>query len=41
MANARSGDRRFARTYADQSERDHAALVSAVKSGVVAADRDR
>ena len=32
---------RFARTYADQNERDHAALVSAVKSGVVAADRDR
>jgi NAD(P)H-dependent flavin oxidoreductase YrpB (nitropropane dioxygenase family) len=25
--------RRFARTYADQTERDHAALVKAVKSG--------
>ena len=32
---------RFAEAYADQNERDHAALVAAVKSGVVAADRDR
>jgi uncharacterized protein (DUF2252 family) len=32
---------RFAETYADQNERDHAALVAAVKAGVVPADPDR
>jgi uncharacterized protein (DUF2252 family) len=31
----------FAETYAAQNERDHAALVSAVKSGVVPADPER
>jgi uncharacterized protein (DUF2252 family) len=32
---------RFAETYADQNERDYAALVSAVNAGVVPADPDR
>jgi uncharacterized protein (DUF2252 family) len=31
----------FARTYADQNEHDHAALVRAVEAGVVPADPDR
>jgi hypothetical protein len=31
----------FARTYADQNEHDHAALVRAVEAGVVSADPDR
>jgi uncharacterized protein (DUF2252 family) len=31
----------FAKTYADQNERDHAALVAAVEAGVVPADPDR
>jgi uncharacterized protein (DUF2252 family) len=31
---------RFARTYADQNEQDHAALVRAVEAGVVPADSD-
>ena len=30
----------FAKEYADQTERDHAALCAAVKSGRVAADAD-
>jgi Uncharacterized protein conserved in bacteria (DUF2252) len=30
----------FAKEYADQSERDHAALLAAVQSGRVAADAD-
>ena len=31
----------FAETYADQNERDYAALAAAVEAGDVAADRDR
>jgi uncharacterized protein (DUF2252 family) len=31
----------FANTYADQTERDHAALVEAVKSGRIVAEQDR
>jgi uncharacterized protein (DUF2252 family) len=31
----------FAETYADQNERDHAALAAAVKAGTIAADLDR
>ena len=30
---------RFARAYADQTEADHAALLAAVKRGVLPADR--
>ena len=32
---------RFAEAYADQNERDYAALAAAVKAGVVAADPGR
>ena len=32
---------RFAETYADQNEHDHAALVAAVEAGVVPADTSR
>jgi hypothetical protein len=31
----------FAERYADQNERDHAALAAAVKAGTIAADLDR
>jgi hypothetical protein len=31
---------RFARAYADQTERDHAALVAAVAAGTLPADPD-
>jgi hypothetical protein len=31
----------FAETYAEQNERDHAALAEAVRSGAVEADLDR
>ena len=40
LGQARRGDGRFARAYADQTEADHAALVAAVDRGVLPADPD-